>query len=73
MAFLSEGVNAIVKRRAIPPGMLSFQPRNVVLEPRRKELPKSRGCFPRVGNVFGWYPGWLNQGLRAEEGPRPAN
>src|SRR5579864_9820118 len=51
MAFLSEGVNAIVKRRAIPPGMLSFQPRNVVLEPRRKELPKSRGCFLRVSSA----------------------
>jgi DNA-binding beta-propeller fold protein YncE len=26
-----------------------------------------------TGNVFRWYPGWLNQGLGAEEGLKPAN
>ena len=26
-----------------------------------------------TGNVFRWYPGWLNQGLGSEEGLRPAN
>ena len=26
-----------------------------------------------TGNVFRWYPGWLNKGLGSEEGLRPAN
>jgi DNA-binding beta-propeller fold protein YncE len=26
-----------------------------------------------TGNVFRWYPGWLEKGLGAEEGLRPAN
>jgi hypothetical protein len=26
-----------------------------------------------TGNVFRWYPGWLNTGLGSEEGLRPAN
>ena len=26
-----------------------------------------------TGNVFRWYPGWLERGLGAEEGLRPAN
>jgi hypothetical protein len=26
-----------------------------------------------TGNIFRWYPGWLNQGLGSEEGLRPAN
>jgi DNA-binding beta-propeller fold protein YncE len=26
-----------------------------------------------TGNVFRWYPGWLNRGLGAEEGLRPSN
>ena len=26
-----------------------------------------------TGNVFRWYPGWLNRGLGSEEGLRPAN
>ena len=26
-----------------------------------------------TGNVFRWYPGWLEQGLGAEEGLKPAN
>ena len=31
-------------------------------------------CFGLLtGNVFRWYPGWLHQGLGAEEGLKPAN
>ena len=26
-----------------------------------------------TGNVFRWYPGWLDRGLGSEEGLRPAN
>ncbi len=26
-----------------------------------------------TGNVFRWYPGWLDQGLGSEEGLKPAN
>ena len=26
-----------------------------------------------TGNVFRWYPGWLDQGLGSEEGLRPSN
>jgi hypothetical protein len=38
-------------RRAIPSGMLFFQPRHVVLEPRRKELSKICRSFPRVSSA----------------------
>ena len=26
-----------------------------------------------TGNVFRWYPGWLDHGLGSEEGLKPAN